>query len=172
MSQPIQEATVRGRSITGGYPAEERYSVEDVKFAHQLALAMLADRRVKTSVRPGVTKNGNPFFVLAVEDEPGAQDFAKIVGEMVTRALRIAAEEDASSARELYALAVENILLSCDARLAGAYGLAPDDETLGDADFDGLLRRWLGVATTLRPWLEAKVDHVPLRAQVARRSAA
>lgn len=167
MPQPIQEATVRGRSITGGYPAEERYTVEDVKFAHKLALAMLADRRVKTSVRPGVTKNGNPFFVLAVEDEPGAQDFAKVVGEMVTRALRIAAEPDASSGRELYALAIKNILFYADARLAGAYGIAPEGETISDADFDGALRRWLGVVTTLQPWLAERVDHVPLKARAA-----
>ena len=160
--QPIQEATVRGRSITGGYPADGRFTVEDVRVAHGLAIAMLADRRVKTGVQPGLTKNGNPFFVLAVEDESGAQDFAKVVGDIVTRALRIVAEDDAESARQLYARVLDSILRLADARLQGAYGFAEEDAVISDVDLDSGLRRALGILAVLRPWLSTKVDHVPL----------
>jgi hypothetical protein len=92
----LQEATARGKAVTGGLP--KTFNVEHMR--RVLALTQLRftgeNRHSRVKVYPTLSKDGNPFFVIATDN-----DVEELRG-VVTTALReiVEIEEKASEPQE------------------------------------------------------------------------
>jgi hypothetical protein len=116
----LQEATIRGKAVTGGLPASR--TIKHAALAEALARMKFGQwTESREKVPPSLTKEDHPFFILATDQDVVA------LKECVDWALQLVNDERLS---EIHKFVTQEIIAWVDAMLGYNFGFAKKPETL------------------------------------------